>query len=90
MNNCRKSDRIYFYNRALFVTLFSSIILDRTSGVKTLLSEVWISLGFLRKNMPLFDFDVVRFGKCWSLNIVFAGISFGIGAVNERIPLFGQ
>lgn len=85
----KKSDRIYFYNRALFITLFSSIHLDRTNGVKTLLSETWISFGFMRKNVPLFDFDIIRFGKCWAFNVAFAGVSFGIGSVRERTPLFG-
>jgi hypothetical protein len=85
----KQSNRVFVYNRAIFITLLSSIHMDRSNGVKTLLSETWMSIGIFRKNMPLFDFDITKFGKCWSVHLIFAGITFGFGRINERMPLFG-
>lgn len=86
----RKSKRIYAYNRAVFLTLHSSVRVDLSGGVQTELKELWVYIGAFRKNWPLFDFDCVKFGKCWSCNITVAGLALGIGAIRERTPFFGM
>lgn len=87
--NVQKSKRLFIYNRAIFITLTSTIDIDRSDNMRTLLSETWICAGAFRKNLPYFDFDAIKFGKSWSFNVTIAGISFGLGAVREELPFFG-